>query len=170
MISARIFNRSKIRPVPYERSLIKGYKNVTRQPSTKTEAKERNSKAEILTLTPLSSRLNANNMGTCALGNFPYFANFYRESIEKPRRKKERNYCSLLSFSNVILILPMSIFSNKRNITLIIIPALLCGPKKENQTFHQSLYNKLISSWLVCELALHFELQAKRDAREHAAS
>ena len=106
MISARIFNRSKIRPVPYERSLIKGYKNVKRQPSTQTEAKKRNSKAEILTLTPLSSRLNA-------LGNFPYFANFYRESIEKPRRKKERNYCSLLSFSNVILILPMSIFSKQ---------------------------------------------------------
>ena len=113
IISARIFNRSKIRTVPYERSLIKGYKNVTRQPRTQTEAKERNSKAEILTLTSLSSRLNANNMGTCALGNFPYFANFYRESIEKPRTKKERNYCSLLSFSNVILILPMSIFSKQ---------------------------------------------------------
>ena len=89
IISARIFHVSKIRPVPYERSLIKGYKNVTRQPRTQTEAKERKSKAENLTLTSLSPRLNANNMGTCALGNFSLLCKFCREGNEKPRREKE---------------------------------------------------------------------------------
>ena len=77
--------------MPYERNLIKGYKKVTRQPRTQIEAKERNSKAEILTLTSLSSRLNANNMGTCALSNFPYFANFVERVLKnQEERKKER--------------------------------------------------------------------------------
>ena len=46
-------------------------------------------KAENLTLTSLSSRLNANNMGTCALGNFSLLCKFCREGNEKPRREKE---------------------------------------------------------------------------------
>lgn len=76
--------------MPYERSLIKGYKKVTRQPRTQTEAKERNGKAEILTLTSLSSRLNANNLGTRRTGEFSLLCEFCIEGIEKPRRKKER--------------------------------------------------------------------------------
>ena len=50
---------------------------------------KRKSKAENLTLTSLSSRLNANNMGTCALGNFSLLCKFCREGNEKPRREKE---------------------------------------------------------------------------------
>ena len=95
---------------------------------------------------------------------------FIERVLKNQEQRKKETIVRYSAFLMWFWYFPCQFSANKRNRTLIIIPALLCGPKKENQTFHQSLYNKLISSWLVCELALHFELQAKRAASEHATS